>query len=88
MTVHRVTRNYFAVYKSRPIAFAQGDTVDVDGTLADWVNRDSPGCLVADDTAPVEDVPAPDDDTETEAPADSVEVPVEDVPAPTRKRGR
>lgn len=83
MTVHRVAHNYFAVYKSRPIAFAQGDTVDVDGTLADWVNRDSPGCLVADGSAPVEDAPAP-DDTET----DVVPAEAEDAPATTRKRGR
>lgn len=81
MAVFRVARNYSAVYQSRPIAFAEGATVDVDDATAAWVNRDSPGCLVPVDTPAEEPTP---DDTDTEAPADT-EAPVEDE-AP--KRGR
>ena len=43
---HTVTRDYRSVFRSRPIAFSEGDTVDVDDETAGWVNNDSPGCLV------------------------------------------
>lgn len=46
MTAFRVARNYYAVYRSVPVAFAEGAVVDVDDVTADWVNRDSPGCLI------------------------------------------
>ena len=77
MAAFQVARNYFAVYRSQPIALAEGTVVDIDDVTADWVNRDSPGCLVPTDTAPaVEPVAAP-------APApEIVEVPVADTAAP------
>jgi hypothetical protein len=31
-----------------------GDVVDLEGDDADWVNRDSPGCLTPVDAAPAE----------------------------------
>ena len=46
MAGYRVTRDYRAVYRSQSIGFTKGDTVDVDAATAEWVNRDSPGCLV------------------------------------------
>lgn len=91
MSAFRVAHNYYAVYRSVPVAFAAGAVVDVDDATADWVNRDSPGCLVATDAPDVETTP---DDTGTEAPAastDATDAPdAPDVPdveqAP--KRGR
>lgn len=47
MSAYRATRDYRAVYRSQPIGFSKGDDVDLDPIVADWVNRDSPGCLKA-----------------------------------------
>lgn len=47
MSTYKVAHRYAAVYRSQPIAFDEGATVEVDDDTAEWVNRDSPGCLVA-----------------------------------------
>lgn len=100
MTAFRVARNYYAVYRSTPVAFAEGAVVDVDDVTADWVNRDSPGCLIpADDDEPggaPAAVPVPDGaaatdlDAATDA-ADESGAEADAIPAdaePSTKRGR
>jgi hypothetical protein len=82
MAAYRVTRNYWASYWSRPIAFDEGVTAEVDDDVADWVNRDSPGCLVALD-APAEEA-TPEPATEA-APEEESDAPAEEA---TPKRGR
>jgi len=47
MSAYRVARDYRAVYRSQSVGFSEGDNVDVDDDVAAWVNRDSPGCLIA-----------------------------------------
>lgn len=93
MTAFRVARNYYAVYRSVPVAFAEGAVVDVDDVTADWVNRDSPGCLIpaepaAEPAAVRDEAAAPDLDAADAAEAE----PETDVPAadaePSTKRGR
>lgn len=82
MPSFRVARNYSAVYQSRPIAFVEGVTVELDGEAADWVNRDSPECLVSTDApvaAPVEEA-----EQVEEAPVEAEESTEADRP----KRGR
>ena len=64
----------------------QGSIVDLDVALADWVNRDSPGCLTAVDSAEPEPEPVPGPVAEVD-PAVEVEV-VEVEPEPARKGGR
>ena len=79
MAAFQVARNYFAVYRSQPIALAEGTVVDIDDVTADWVNRDSPGCLVPTGTpAPAEETQA-DEAPVDEAPVD--EAPVDEAPA-------
>lgn len=57
MTRFAVTRDYRAVYRSAPIGFDKGAVVDVDEPTAEWVNNDSPGCLVPADETPTDDAP-------------------------------
>lgn len=54
MGLYRIARNYRAVYRSQPISFDADATVEVDDAQADWVNQDSPGCLVPVDEPSVE----------------------------------
>ncbi len=66
MSLYRVARNYRAAFRSRPIAFSKGATVDIDDETAAWVNHDSPGCLApaGDDPSavdPSDEEPAGDD---------------------------
>lgn len=41
-----VQRRYFAVDNGQPIGpFAEGTEVELEQDRAEWINRDSPGCL-------------------------------------------
>lgn len=60
MAVFEVRHRYAAFRDGRQIGpWVAGDRVDIDDADAEWVNRDSPGCLVLADAVleePVADV--------------------------------
>lgn len=53
-------RHRYAAYRDgRQIGpWAEGDRVDIDDADAEWVNRDSPGCLLAASAGPEPAAPA------------------------------
>lgn len=57
--LYRVARNYRAVYRSQPVNFDVDAVVEVDDAQADWVNQDSPGCLIPVDEPPAEPADEP-----------------------------
>ena len=52
MSAFRVAHNYYAVYRSVPVAFAAGAVVDVDDATADWVRAASAELLDANPLYP------------------------------------
>lgn len=45
MARYTATRDYRALHDGQWVQYAEGDLVDVDDELAEWVERDSPGTL-------------------------------------------
>lgn len=76
-------------YQSSVIGLDEGAVVDLDDTLAEWLERDSPGLLTATEQA---EAPAPEPETdpepEPEAEPDPADVEAEVVEEPKPKRGR
>lgn len=45
MSRYTVRHRYRAVLDHQAVQLEKGSTVDLDDAQAEWVNRDSPGCL-------------------------------------------
>jgi hypothetical protein len=52
---YRITRRYTAGTGERTFAFQEGDTVNLEDSAAEWLERDSPGLLERVIDAPPKD---------------------------------
>jgi hypothetical protein len=70
MGVYHVNHRHSATHGSSATTYVvleEGADVELDDDLAEWVNRDSPGCLTALGVQPAEEPPAAEPDDEQPA---------------------